>query len=63
MSLCTETLDRILSRQPPASRYWIAYSGGLDSLVLLHLCAELKAKDPNLRFTAGHVHHGLQTAA
>jgi tRNA(Ile)-lysidine synthase len=63
MSLCTETLDRILSRQPPASRYWIAYSGGLDSLVLLHLCAELKAKDPNLRFTAVHVHHGLQAAA
>jgi tRNA(Ile)-lysidine synthase len=63
MSLSAKSLDRVLSCQPPASRYWIAYSGGLDSQVLLHLCAELKATPPDLKFAAAHVHHGLQAAA
>jgi len=38
----------------------VAFSGGLDSTVLLHLLASL-ANIPPLR--AVHVHHGLQTAA
>ncbi|WQG58661.1 tRNA lysidine(34) synthetase TilS [Pseudomonas sp. RTB3] len=38
----------------------VAFSGGLDSTVLLHLLATL-ANTPPLR--AVHVHHGLQTAA
>jgi len=63
MSLSVETFAPILARQPPAPHYWIAYSGGLDSHVLLHLCAELKAKYPNFHFFAVHVHHGLQAAA
>lgn len=63
MSLSAETLHRNLSRHPPASRYWIAYSGGLDSQVLLHLCAKLKASHPGVQFAAVHVHHGLQAAA
>ncbi|WP_083930808.1 tRNA lysidine(34) synthetase TilS [Solimonas variicoloris] len=43
----------------PRARVWVAYSGGLDSTVLLHL---LHAQGvPNLR--AVHVHHGLQDAA
>src|SRR5690606_7699502 len=63
MSLFAETLQQSLSRHPPASRYWIAYSGGLDSQVLLHLCAKLKARRPDLQFAAVHIHHGLQAAA
>lgn len=50
-------------RSHPAPRYWIAYSGGLDSHVLLHLCARLKAAQPGLSFQAVHVHHGLQEQA
>lgn len=40
---------------------FIAYSGGVDSHVLLHLCAQ----DQSLRdrLTAVHVHHGLQEQA
>lgn len=57
------TLGAILARHPPSSHYWIAYSGGLDSRVLLHLCAELQRQRPDLSFTAVHVHHGLQAAA
>ncbi len=39
----------------------IAYSGGLDSQVLLHLCAAQTALKPKL--SAVHIHHGLQSAA
>ena len=42
-------------------RILIAYSGGMDSQVLLHLCASV----PQLRdsITAIHIHHGLQKQA
>jgi tRNA(Ile)-lysidine synthase len=43
----------------PPRRLWLAFSGGLDSTVLLHRLAALRA--PGLR--AVHVHHGLQAAA
>lgn len=40
--------------------HWVAYSGGLDSTVLLHaLCARLGAA----QLQAVHVHHGLQQQA
>jgi tRNA(Ile)-lysidine synthase len=45
----------------PYSRLFIAYSGGIDSHVLLHLCssiAQLKVK-----ITAVYVNHGLQIEA
>jgi tRNA(Ile)-lysidine synthase len=49
-------------RHPPGQRLGIAYSGGLDSTVLLHLLAELA--DPfGYRLTAVHVHHGLSPDA
>ncbi|MGB5396951.1 MAG: tRNA lysidine(34) synthetase TilS [Gammaproteobacteria bacterium] len=38
--------------------YLIAYSGGVDSHVLLHLCQRL-----GLKLRAVHVHHGLQAQA
>lgn len=46
-----------------APAWYIAFSGGLDSTVLLHLLAEYarKQKAPPLR--ALHVHHGLQPVA
>jgi tRNA(Ile)-lysidine synthase len=42
-------------------KIFVAYSGGIDSHVLLHLCAQ----DPKLqgRLTAVHIHHGLQAQA
>ncbi|CAG8866219.1 tRNA(Ile)-lysidine synthase [Pseudomonas fluorescens] len=46
-----------------APAWYIAFSGGLDSTVLLHLLAHhrLQHQTPTLR--ALHVHHGLQAAA
>lgn len=45
--------------RPANARLIVAYSGGLDSTVLLHLLA--RSSQPGLR--AVHVHHGLQPAA
>ncbi len=45
-------------RKAPA--WHIAFSGGLDSTVLLHLLASAEALPP---LSAVHVHHGLQSAA
>ncbi len=42
--------------------YWVAYSGGLDSHVLLHLCAELCAIYP-IKLRAIHINHGLSPNA
>lgn len=54
-SIITET-DRA---QP---RIAIAYSGGLDSTVLLHLCARYAQQHP-IQFIAFHVHHGISANA
>ncbi|GAC1634624.1 MAG: tRNA lysidine(34) synthetase TilS [Nevskia sp.] len=43
----------------PSARVFVAYSGGLDSTVLLHALATLRV--PGL--IAVHVHHGLQPTA
>lgn len=47
-----------LYQLPDKSKYVIAYSGGVDSHVLLFCCAEL-----NVPVRAVHVHHGLQSVA
>src|SRR6476620_8794095 len=58
-------LGAILARvavSGPALRIGIAFSGGLDSSVLLHL-ASRHAEVHNLALTAFHVHHGLSPNA
>ncbi len=46
-----------------ASAWHIAFSGGLDSTVLLHLLASLAKTETLPPLGAVHVHHGLQAAA
>lgn len=48
-------------RNAPA--WHIAFSGGLDSTVLLHLLATLATTETLPPLSAVHVHHGLQTSA
>ena len=43
----------------PVGRYYVAYSGGVDSTVLLHLMSELR-KGYDFELTALHVSHNLQ---
>ncbi|WP_173291552.1 tRNA lysidine(34) synthetase TilS [Thiosulfativibrio zosterae] len=45
------------------SPLWVAFSGGLDSTVLLHALTQLRLSNPKLNLTAVYVHHGLQAAA
>jgi tRNA(Ile)-lysidine synthase len=52
----------ILSGYPDAETCWVAYSGGLDSLVLLHVLANIKNKiKPKL--VAVHINHGISNDA
>lgn len=48
-------------QQYPASAYLLAFSGGLDSHVLLHAAAQLRAINPDLNLCAIHIDHGLQS--
>ena len=44
-------------------RWWIAYSGGVDSHVLLHLLAQLRAQQEIPPLTAIHINHQLNPRA
>lgn len=50
-------------QQHQISHCLVAYSGGLDSHVLLHICQQLKADLPKLSVRAIHINHGLQSVA
>lgn len=55
-------LKDILSEYPDAETCWIAYSGGLDSHVLLHVLASIQNKiKPEL--IAVHINHGISNDA
>ncbi len=53
-------IDKLLKQYPKIKTFTIAYSGGLDSQVLLYALAQLK---PNVSIKAIHIHHGLQNEA
>jgi tRNA(Ile)-lysidine synthase len=55
----------LLSLKPwrNAATWRIAFSGGLDSTVLLHLLAHLATTESLPALSAIHVHHGLQAVA
>ncbi|HEY3698744.1 MAG TPA: tRNA lysidine(34) synthetase TilS [Spongiibacteraceae bacterium] len=44
-------------------RWWIAYSGGLDSHVLLHALADLRQREKTPALTALHINHQLNPLA
>jgi tRNA(Ile)-lysidine synthase len=52
-----------LRRLPPAYRYWVGFSGGLDSHVLLYAMAALRPALAPGEVRAVHVNHGLSPHA
>jgi len=57
-----EALIKWLRTQRTDVTYWLAYSGGLDSHVLLHLMAKLRVVVP-LNLRAVYINHGLSPNA
>ena len=56
-------LFEILRNYLDTQRIWIAYSGGLDSHVLLHAIAQLRPQLSKPTLQAVHIHHGLHPQA
>jgi tRNA(Ile)-lysidine synthase len=56
-------LDVILKPFLDCRRWWIAYSGGVDSHVLLHLLAHLRKQQKIPPLTALHINHQLNPRA
>ena len=61
-ALIPDQLLTALAAFPSARRYWVAYSGGMDSQVLLHALAAARAGLPG-ELRAAHVDHGLHPDA
>lgn len=59
--LSTQLIESALTQCNKLAHIYIGYSGGVDSHVLLHLCASITRLKDNI--TAVYVHHGLQTEA
>jgi len=57
-----DSLRAFFLKQGMDNTFWIAYSGGLDSHVLMSLCTELRKSYP-LKLQAIHIHHGLSPQA
>jgi tRNA(Ile)-lysidine synthase len=59
----TSELTSILSNLPSTKHYWVAYSGGMDSTVLLHAISQSRKKLQVTEVTAVHVNHGINKDA
>ncbi len=57
----SQLFKHLLHLCPPTQQLWIAYSGGLDSHVLLHALAQIRSQTYDLR--AIHIHHGIHAQA
>lgn len=55
-----DALSRYLDTQQALTHICIAYSGGMDSHVLLHAAAQVLGESPSISIRAIHIDHGLQ---
>lgn len=62
--MCDAIIKQVASAILGRSRLLVAFSGGLDSSVLLHTLVTLRASQlPELQLRAAYVHHGLSVHA
>lgn len=61
--IAPEHLDQYFARIPADGLWWVAMSGGADSLALLHLSTEWCRRQGLPSPHAVHIHHGINTAA
>jgi len=54
-----EALAHHVARHPDVTRWCVAYSGGMDSHVLLHVAVDLLGADDTMTLRAVHVDHAL----
>ena len=54
-----ETITGFTDAFPPGTRFVVAFSGGADSLALLHAFTRARTHDPDLQLCAVHVDHHL----
>ncbi len=60
----TITLEALREAVRPWNKVLVAFSGGLDSTVLLHQLVTLREQErPELQLRAAHVHHGISSLA
>jgi len=52
-----------LKQAAEIKRYWLAYSGGIDSHVLLHVLAKHQHHFDGVKFNAVHINHALNSQA
>src|SRR3990167_5163823 len=57
------TLSHFLKRILPKKTIWLAYSGGVDSHVLLHAINKARADFPEMNLKAIHINHQLMPDA
>jgi tRNA(Ile)-lysidine synthase len=58
-----EVLKIYIATLDSSKKIYVAYSGGVDSHVLLHALSELRSDLPHLDLNAIHIHHGMQKEA
>jgi tRNA(Ile)-lysidine synthase len=63
IDVTTEWLLSTLHSVTNSKHFWVGYSGGLDSHVLLDLMAKLRIRHAEYQVSAIHVHHGLSKYA
>ncbi len=63
MAFSPLALLEVLHRLPPARRYWLGFSGGVDSHVLLHALSRVRSQLAVDELLAIHINHALQSQA